>query len=105
MDTIKNRQKTALFSLGTIIFDTFTLQNKALTIRKVPHKSDGQAFRLWNPQSVINGGWFSRARVTRAPSLGIPLFCFHNLHRSYCKEAIFRLENRRKNDRLLTQVH
>ena len=63
----KNRQKTALFSLGTINFDTFTLQNKVLTIRKVPHKSDGQAFRLWNPQSVINGGGLVRASHARLP--------------------------------------
>ena len=62
----KNRQKTALFSLGTTTFDSFTSQNETLTIRKVSHKSDGQAFRLWNPQSVVNGGVFSCARHTRA---------------------------------------
>jgi len=64
----KNRQKTALFSLGTIIFVILTLQNKALTIRKVPHKSDKQQLPSNLPQAATNGGDFlTRAWRTRLP--------------------------------------
>lgn len=100
----KNRQKTALFSLDTVHFGIHSLQNEALTICKVPHKSDKQQLPSNLTQGATNGVGFL-VRAWRAPSLQIPLFCFHNLHRSYCKEAVFRLENRGKNDGCSTQVH
>ena len=34
-------------------------------------------------------GTFSHARVTRAPSLGFCIFCFHNLHTLPSDEGIF----------------
>lgn len=64
----KNRQKTALFSLGTIIFDILTLQNKTSTIRKAPHKSDKQQIPSNLTQGVTNGvGFLTRAWRTRLP--------------------------------------
>ena len=64
----KNRQKTALFSLGTIIFDILTLQNKISTIRKASHKSDKQQLPSNITQAATNGGDFlTRAWRTRLP--------------------------------------
>ena len=64
----KNRQKTALFSLGTIIFDILTLQNKISTIRKASHKSDKQQLPSNLTQGATNGGDFlTRAWRTRLP--------------------------------------
>lgn len=64
----KNRQKTALFSLGTIIFDILTLQNKTSTICKAPHKSDKQQIPSNLTQGVTNGvGFLTRAWRTRLP--------------------------------------
>lgn len=64
----KNRQKTALFSLVTIIFDTLTLQNKTSIIRKVPHKRDGQQIPSNLTQAATNGGDFlTRAWRARLP--------------------------------------
>lgn len=64
----KNRQKTAIFSLGTIIFDILTLQNRTSTICKAPHKSDKQQIPSNLTQGVTNGvGFLTRAWRTRLP--------------------------------------
>ena len=85
----KNRQKTALFSLGTIIFDTFTLQNKTSTIRKAPHKSDKQQIPSNLTQGVTNGvGFLTRAWRTRLPCK-FHFFAFTTFTEATAKKLFF----------------
>ena len=122
----KKRQKSEVFSAKTIYFINYTLQNKPKTyfLRRsrgliqpvssleptVPFYGSNSAkgYReirgiscRWSPLVghhilLRKNHLVSRARDTRARSLGFALFCFHNLHTRMLKRGIFQQEKRGK---------